>query len=51
MRTDALDRFGTRLEKRYTKEGIATMLEAAGLEDVQFSNSDPYWVCKASKPL
>ena len=51
MRTDALDRFGTRLEKRYTKQSVAIMLEAAGLEDVQFSDSNPYWVCKATKPL
>jgi len=51
MRTDALDRFGTRLEKRYTKESVANMLDAAGLEDIRFSDSDPYWVCKATKPL
>jgi hypothetical protein len=51
MRTDALDRFGTRLEQRYTKKAIALMLEAAGLEDIQFSDSAPYWICKASKPL
>lgn len=51
MRTDALDRFGTKLEKRFTKQQIVTMLEAAGLQHIQFSNSDPYWVCVASKPL
>jgi SAM-dependent methyltransferase len=51
MRTDALDRFGTRLEKRYTKEHVATMLEGAGLEGIRFSDSDPYWICRATKPL
>ncbi len=51
MRTDALDRFGTKLEQRFTRKEIATMLESAGLRDVQFSDSMPYWVCKASKPV
>ena len=51
MRTDALDRFGTKLEKRFTKQRIILMLKAARLEDIRFSNSDPFWVCAASKPL
>jgi SAM-dependent methyltransferase len=43
MRTDALDRFGTRLEKRFTKLEIMKMLESAGLERVQFSTQAPFW--------
>lgn len=43
MRTDALDRFGTRLEKRFSREQIKTMMEQAGLEHVKFSSSMPYW--------
>lgn len=43
MRTDALDRFGTRLEHRYTAAQIREMMEAAGLESVRFSPSPPYW--------
>jgi SAM-dependent methyltransferase len=43
MRTDALDRFGTRLERRFTSAGIKNMMEDAGLERIQFSNSVPYW--------
>lgn len=43
MRTDALDRFGTRLEKRFTKNQIMEMMERAGLEDISFSSSRPYW--------
>ena len=43
MRTDALDRFGTRLEKRYTKNEIRSMMQAAGLERISFNNSSPYW--------
>jgi|SRR5579864_3043325 len=50
MRTDALDRFGTKLEKRFTKKEIITMLTSAGLRDVRFSESMPYWVCAAIKP-
>ena len=30
MRTDALDRFGTRLERRFRRDDIAAMLESAG---------------------
>jgi SAM-dependent methyltransferase len=51
MRTDALDRFGTKLEKRFTKQQIQMMLEGAGLRDVLFSESDPFWVCVTRKPL
>ena len=43
MRTDALDRFGTRLEQRFTKDQIQEMMETAGLEDIVFSTEVPYW--------
>jgi SAM-dependent methyltransferase len=43
MRNDALDRFGTRLEKRYTQEEIRQMMEKAGLERIVFSDRAPYW--------
>jgi len=43
MRTDALDRFGTRLEKRFTADQIETMMRDAGLERIAFSSSMPYW--------
>lgn len=43
MRTDALDRFGTCLEQRFTKEEINKMMEAAGLENIRFSEGLPYW--------
>jgi SAM-dependent methyltransferase len=46
MRTDALDRFGTQLEQRFTKLEIKLMLEDAGFVDIQFSDSDPYWVAQ-----
>ena len=44
MRNDALDRFGTRLEKRYGKEEVRDLLEDAGLENVVFSEGPPWWV-------
>lgn len=43
MRTDALDRFGTKLEKRFTKTEISLMMERAGLENIVFSENAPYW--------
>ena len=43
MRTDALDRFGTRLEHRFTQEQIKQMMEDAGLVNIQFSDIAPYW--------
>jgi ubiquinone/menaquinone biosynthesis C-methylase UbiE len=51
MRTDALDRFGTRLEKRFTQKQITEMLESAGFTNICFSDLEPYWVCSATKPL
>lgn len=43
MRTDSRDRFGTPLERRFTKIEIASMMSAAGLRDVRFSEGAPYW--------
>jgi SAM-dependent methyltransferase len=43
MRTDALDRFGTRLEHRMTRVEIKAMMAAAGLRDIRFSELPPFW--------
>ncbi len=43
MRTDARDRFGTPLERRFTSRQIEAMLLEAGLTDVRFSSEPPYW--------
>jgi SAM-dependent methyltransferase len=43
MRTDALDRFGTRLESRFEKRQIQQMMQDAGLEKIHFSDRAPYW--------
>jgi hypothetical protein len=44
MRTDALDRFGTRLEQRFSRAQIERMMRDAGLTKVRFSESEPFWV-------
>ena len=49
MRTDALDRFGTRLEQRFTRNEIKNMMENAGLGNIKFSNSKPFWVAVGYK--
>ena len=49
MRTDALDRFGTRLEQRFTKEEITNMLIDTGFENITFSDKAPFWVSLAYK--
>lgn len=43
MRTDALDRFGTRLEKRYSRGEVEQLMTAAGLTDIAISDGEPYW--------
>lgn len=43
MRTDARDRFGTPLERRFTRKVISQMMAAAGLRDIRFSEAAPYW--------
>ena len=43
MRTDALDRFGTRLEQRFSYNQIKEMMVKSGLESIKFSNKEPFW--------
>jgi len=43
MRTDALDRFGTKTEKRFSKKEIEILMNNSGLEDVVFHDGEPYW--------
>lgn len=44
MRTDALDRFGTQLEQRFSRGEIEQMMRAAGLRSIRFSERVPFWV-------
>ena len=45
LENDALDRFGTRLEQRFNKVEIATMLLKSGFElnTLRFSELEPFW--------
>lgn len=45
MRNDALDRFGTPLEQRFTRTQISGMLDAAGFDTISlvFSDREPFW--------
>ncbi|MEA2818168.1 MAG: hypothetical protein QOJ86_172 [Bradyrhizobium sp.] len=43
MRTDAYDRFCTRLEKRFTRRQIEQMLRDAGFDEIRFSEQVPFW--------
>lgn len=49
MRTDALDRFGTRLEKRFSKRQIEDMMKVSGLTNICFSDDIPYWCAVGTK--
>jgi len=43
MRTDALDRFGTSYEKRYSKSEITQLLKKHVFKLIKFSSLKPYW--------
>jgi len=51
MRTDSRDRFGTPLEKRFTRSQITSMCTSAGLVDLKFSDSVPFWCVVGYKSL
>lgn len=48
MRNDALDRFGTRLERRFTKKEMRLMMERCGLENITFSETS-FWTAVGYK--
>ncbi|HSN09578.1 MAG TPA: class I SAM-dependent methyltransferase [Hanamia sp.] len=43
IRNDTLDRFGTRLEQRFSKKQVTEMMEAAGLTDIVISPGIPFY--------
>jgi len=43
MRTDSRDRFGTPLERRFSRIEIENMLINAGLENISISETAPFW--------
>lgn len=48
MRNDALDRFGTRLEQRFSKAEISQMMQRCGLENITFSTTS-FWTAVGYK--
>jgi len=51
LQNDALDRFGTRLEQRFSKKEITEMLGCAGfdLSTLKFSDVEPFWTFSVKK--
>ena len=49
MRTDSRDRFGTPLEKRFTRSEIKSMMLTAGLNEIRFSDHFPFWCAVGKK--
>jgi ubiquinone/menaquinone biosynthesis C-methylase UbiE len=51
MKNDALDRFGTKLEKRFNQEEITKLLSDAGFDSnsIIFSDFEPFWTFIARK--
>ena len=43
IRTDSLDRFGTTVERRYTRDEFVSMMTTAGLADIVVSPRAPFW--------
>ena len=43
MRNDALDRFGTKFEKRYSKKNIIKLFKETGFKNIKISSKSPYW--------
>ncbi len=51
LRNDALDRFGTRVERRFSRTQISEFLLGAGFDvsTLYFSNSEPFWTFAVQK--
>ena len=51
LRNDALDRFGTKLEQRFSKKEISEMIFRAQFDvtTLVFSEVEPFWVFSVRK--
>lgn len=51
LANDALDRFGTSLEQRFSKAEITEMLDSAGFDisTLKFSDKEPFWTFSVKK--
>lgn len=51
IRNDSLDKFGTKLENRYSKSEVEEMMKRAGLTDIVISDGTPYYHAIGKKPI
>lgn len=49
LRWEALDRFGTPLEQRFSRAEIERMMRESGLGEIRFQETEPYWVAIGRK--
>lgn len=49
LRADALDRLGTAVEHRFTRNEVEAMMKRAGLAKIRFHKGTPYWVAVGFK--
>lgn len=51
LQNDALDRFGTRLEQRFSRKDIVEMVEKTTFDSstIKFSNVEPFWTFSVAK--
>ncbi len=49
IRNDALDRFGTSLEQRFTKNEIKEMMEKCGLSNIEIPEGPVFWTALGKK--
>jgi SAM-dependent methyltransferase len=49
LRSDALDRFGTAIEHRFSKAEVEAMMVRCGLRDVRFADGPPFWIAVGYK--
>ncbi|MBL0356219.1 MAG: class I SAM-dependent methyltransferase [Chitinophagaceae bacterium] len=50
IRNDSLDKFGTKLEHRYSREEVEMMMANAGLKEIKISDGIPYYHAIGKKP-
>jgi ubiquinone/menaquinone biosynthesis C-methylase UbiE len=43
IRNDSLDRFGTKLEQRFSKKQVVEMMKKSGLDEIVVGNNSPYY--------
>lgn len=49
LRWEALDRFGTPLEQRFSRSEIERMMRESGLGEIRFQETEPYWIAIGRK--